>query len=373
MKKIIALALAASMLSTSAFAVTYDKGSDKGITDAELRTKDGVVNGKAINLAGVKVNLKVEDFKAYEKNKEGKMVLGSSTLASTGIQNFQFNADNFAVTYKVSKGANLVKKPTFADGNLVLEIASQTVKELNKNVPDVVVDYVEVRAKRPVKTVEGKEIVKTGNKYRVNLEDTLLKTKNDQFVIAQSVAGAKKIDEFELEAGTNKVEIKKGSDDTMKKDVELYADDYTVTTRVFVGDVLTFKTATPKAEVLTALYANNLDADLDTHTFVVDGFRASVNMKLSVNPLGDVEPKDQVLYFMDETGKLTACNWKYNADENVFEGRLPNGTTTIVNASKALTAAPVASSNEDKKPADSKKPAVPETGLVVNVDAAIVK
>ena len=368
MKKIIALALAASMLSTSALALTYERGNKNYSPEKD---------GNAVNLGGVKAKFDVNDFRVWEEqtvNGKKEMVLGGSTLKTLDVQPFQFNADNFTVTYKVSKGASLVKKPTFVDGNLVLEISSQTVKEINNKVPDVVVDYVEVRAKRPVKDVIGKEtLVKTGTKFRVDLTDTALDTKTDSFVIAQSLANSETIDEFNLEAGTNKVEIKKGSDDTMKKDVELYADDYTVTTRVFVGDVLTFKTDAPKAEVLTALYANNLDADLDTHTFVVDGFRAAVNVKLSVNPLGDVEPKDQVLYFMDETGKLTACNWKYNADENVFEGKLPNGTTTIVNASKALKAAPVASSNEDKKPEDTKKPAVPETGLVVNVDAAIVK
>ena len=373
MKKIIALALAASMLSTSAFAAVsyYDKDNKKVAEPTPVRNDNGAY---VTNLNGLTLKVQTSDF--YPVKPDGTPNAGASSLNSIG--NYQFTADNFTVTYKVKKGASLVQKPTLdGEGNLVIKFNPRTVEngKIEMNVPDVVFEYVQVKAKRAIKDIEGKEVLKNGSTFRLNLEDVGLNTENNSFIIVQNEKKATEIvdaESFVLTENTENVQIKK--DGSTKADFEEYLGNVQINGRVYAGDVVTFKTNTnPKAEVLTALFQANPDADLDTHTFVVDGFRAPLTVKLTVDALGDVEAKDQVLYFMDETGKLTACNWKYNADEGVFEGKLPTGTTTVVNATKALTASPVASSNEDKKPADSKKPAVPETGLVVNVDAAIVK
>ena len=366
MKKIIALALAASMLSTSALAMeAYTKDKDGKFTVVNSGALTGVKN-----LANNQVKMGVEDFKILDK--DGKIAPGASSLQTLDLPSFKFTADNFYINYRVTEGKSVVNKPEFdGEGNLVLTFNKKMVDEVKTNVPDLSIEFIEVKAKRTIKDLNDKELVHAGDRFRVELGN--LNAKEGNFVVVQQ----KKADpvdasQFGLEKDVTDVVIKK--DGTTKSDFESYNGNVQINGRVYAGDVVTFKTnETPKAEVLTALFQANPDADLDTHTFVVKGFRAPLTVKLTVDALGDVEAKDQVLYFMDETGKLTACNWKYNADEGVFEGKLPTGTTTIVNATKALTASPVASSNEDKKPADSKKPAVPETGLVVNVDAAIVK
>ena len=363
MKKIIALALAASMLSTSAFAATIKVGKNEKTID-ELK----VAGTNAHNLSGAKVFFDTDDFVPVKG--------GVSSLTGTGIQDYQFNSDNFSVRYKVSKGSSLVKRPVFQDGKLVVEFnegATKASDKLSTNVPDVVFDEIVVRAKRDVKDVEGNLKVKAGTEYKIDIKNSDLKTTNAQFIIVQkqALADEKITDLNSLTDLKGQKIIKDG--DTYRVDLYATSNGIEVNGRVYANEAPKFEFSSVDADAISNLYRANLDAEFEATKIVAENFSAPLTVKMYLNAIGDVESQDQILYFFDEkTGKLENANLKYNADENVWEGRI-SATTVIVNSTSKLNNAPAASSNEDKKPADSKKPAVPETGLVVNVDAAIVK
>ena len=371
MKKIIALALAASMLSTSALAMdAYTDRNGNGKYDiGEEVPLSGVKN-----VNGVTVRIPKSEFTNVIGTSDVKFDATRMQADLSDVKNFEFNADNFSVSYKVSKGANLVKKPTFDGiGNLCFTFADgRSVRDLEQNVPEIIFKEITVRSKKHIKDVTGERINLNANQtFTVNLENSLLDTRDGSFLILQDQYNKADISDVTDLTSLNSTKIERDRTGKLVEEVTTWNSDFEATAKIYVDDVLTFGSKNPKAEVMTALYAKNIDADLEARTIVAKGFRGPVTVKLTLNTLGEVEAKDQVLYFMDENGALTPANFKWNSNEEVWEGRIVN-TTTIVNASKALTAAPVASS-DDKKPEDTKKPAVPETGLVVNVDAAIVK
>ena len=304
MKKILALVLAVAMLSTVAFAGTF------------------AWNGHAN--PGDTLKLGASAF-------AGTTAAAGSDPLANGMDNYDFTSDNFAVTAKWKKGADLVESVKFDDVKVKITLKDSTSLTVDTNkAPNVVLDKITVKAKKSIKkwdAATNKEVfvMRSGNTYEYKNADAT-KQLWVGYDVTSGAADVEVDDVTTLVAGDFTKVVKNktaGRDVNVQWNTALYsADQFSLEGKVYVGDKIFFDFDKEYSDAAKDLAKKNEDATIDYTKITLDGLSASHKIVLSAE-------KDAKVYKLVD-GKLAPSGLTWNEDEYGFVGKIRSTTEYVV-------------------------------------------
>ena len=303
MKKILALVLAVAMLSTVAFAANQT-------AEFKWGNVDSVVPGSDLTIGA-------SNFFMKESTK--------TPLDGVDVEmpNYEFTGDNFTVTAKWKKGADLVKSVAFDDVEVKITLKDSTsliAPVKGKKAANVVLDTITVKAKRTIKS---------GSDYQMKAGNTYIFTPDNAEVFVGYAPIEKEIDDAAiLEGKLVKVLAngKLGGKGDVNKQVETVSyeagTNFMLEGKVYVGDKIFFKSTTKYSDAAKELAKANEDATIEYTKITLDGLSASHKIVLSAE-------KDQKVYKLVD-GKLAPSGLTWNEDEYGFVGKIRSTTEYVV-------------------------------------------
>lgn len=286
MKKIFALVLAAAMLSTTAFA-------------GDVHIGTGGSNLNAAN-PGEEMYATADDF----------------TGLSDAAIDWRFSSEYFTIaSKKFSKGATLVKEVKFNDDDAQLLIVLNDNYDLTqpKNSPNLVIDKLEVKARKDYKTgTKPNEVtvIDKGATYKYN--------GNRELWVGYD------INENELDGDANfengeLVKFVDAGGQTPYATAELSESDVYLEGRVYKSDKVFVKVDNKvDKEILKA----SEEADIRFYNVKTNGFPSSTTIQLAVE-------EDEFVYKIVD-GKLTASGLKWSDDDYAWTGKIRSSVSYVV-------------------------------------------
>lgn len=308
MKKILALVLAVAMLSTVAFAATWTDDADAN----KYVKPDGT--WKALGVSAFQNTRKVNDV-------EGTYTVEADLTASNGkIRGYEFNSDNFAVTVKYKKGADLVKSVAFDNDTNEVKIKMKTnwtlVAPDDAKAANLIIDSLKVKSKRTIK--EGSTtLIPSGRTYECPSMEGV-----EAFV---GFNGTKTPVDPDNDFSVTNGKFYSWDEDSNGKQVgttTLSDGEMTVTGKVYAGDKTYFEIDETYTDDVKAIAKANEDADISCYDVTLEGLSASHSITLNAE-------KDMKVYKVVD-GKLVASGLNWNEDEYAFTGKARSSTTYVV-------------------------------------------
>lgn len=323
MKKILALVLAVAMLSVTAFAAE--------ITNSGSAVSANPGSDHTFNRA--------------------LFVDGGSDLSGVAANTGKFTSEYFTVaTKKFDKGANLVKSIAFNDDDGELEI--EFVQNYDQKAPvsaNVIIKDLSLKAKKEVKISGTVEARKNQTFDWIGDTEFIVGYVETDYLFA---AGASI-------ANDTLVKFKKSADgQTVYDTVDFSFNELYIEGRAYDGDRVFFKgSSTPNTAEKEILRANS-DADIRFLNFSTNGLPSNFDVQLSFE-------KEDLIYELNDSGKLVASSLKWSEDDYAWVGKIRSAKQYVISDIKLNAAAPDTATTPDVSN--------PETGAndVVGIAAAL--
>ncbi len=342
-KRVLSLVLAAAMMSTMAFATTYEWG------DPSVGTSD--VNGVYTTIS-VKPGDTVKVPASYFYNSKGE---------NLDIKEYDLDDATFTIsTKKFSKGADLVDKIYLDDDFVKIKLKQNYTQELKESKVNVTISELTLKSKKTVKDSNDNTVLRKNDSYTFTAGKGVTSMKI-------SVGYPKEIRGVDTQLSVDLtgsdgifVEWDKENSTTYGTAEITFGDVAYAEGRVYDGDEVYYGYDEDADTNILKAYP---DAELTFVNIHTNGFPSTMNFEL----YGD---EDSYVYEVKD-GKLIKSSLKWDKDSYAFTGKIRSATSYVISDTKLdVSASSDAEGNTDAGNNGSNNP---DTGAndVVGVATAL--
>ncbi len=416
MKRILGIALALSMMTSTAFASTTQilnpgssitfqmsdfvdetvlyytgtSGTDWKISNKPFSGNDKGKEYKNSRVLGTKADTHYTGVGIASSNKPEEKVAADKYVRQD-IAAYEFTATNFTVTYNAPVGRNYIKNYEFDGiGKLSINLKSD-YKLPSTGKPDMVLTDVTVRSRKDIKKIGSSEVALYRNrtfsaKAATGGEGTNIEL-GDKGIFFVGIEAAEEFltPDSEVDLVSHSIDgewIKFVADGAYTGTVSYDDGNIVIKSKVYAGDVVNFVYDTMPNDLTIKVIQNNpLEANIQVHNIIAKNFKTGFTVAIpdsaiygaeadaegNVNVLSGVAANRKRIYLLSSKGVLTAASFVYNSVTGTWNGRVPAQGGTILISDMALRGVAAGGGN------GGNGGIVPDTGMGIDFSSAVIR